>query len=80
MSTGYKRKSLHCCISHRVRAVKEVDSKSTGLCPRRFESCRCGFLFSRTRKFPLLLLTTKVVFSLAVQIDKSFMFHITLAF
>ena len=28
--------------THRVRVVKEVDSKSTGLRPRRFESCRCG--------------------------------------
>ena len=24
-----------------VRAVKEMDSKSIGLCPRRFESCTC---------------------------------------
>ena len=26
---------------HLVREVKEADSKSAGLCPRRFESCRC---------------------------------------
>ena len=26
--------------------VKEVDSKSTGLCPREFESRRCRFFFS----------------------------------
>ena len=26
--------------SRRTQAVKGVDSKSTGLCPRRFESCR----------------------------------------
>ena len=26
---------------HVVRAVKELDSKSIGLCPRRFESCTC---------------------------------------
>ena len=28
------------CPSYRVRAVKEIDLKSIGLCPRRFESCR----------------------------------------
>ena len=30
-------------IGQRVRVVKETDSKSVGLCPRRFESCRCRF-------------------------------------
>ena len=30
-------------MRHRVRVVKEVDLKSTGLCPRKFESCRCRF-------------------------------------
>ena len=29
----------------RVRVVKEVDSKSTGLCPREFKSRRCRSLF-----------------------------------
>ena len=29
---------------HLVREVKEADSKSAGLCPRRFESCRCRVL------------------------------------
>ena len=37
------------CIStflegRRTQAVKGVDSKSTGLCPRRFESCRLRLL------------------------------------
>ena len=31
---------------HRVRVVKEVDSKSTGLCPREFKSRRCRWFFS----------------------------------
>ena len=30
---------------HLVREVKEADSKSAGLCPRRFESCRCRSSF-----------------------------------
>ena len=30
--------------SRRTQAVKGVDSKSTGLCPRRFESCRLRVL------------------------------------
>ena len=30
----------------RVRVVKEVDSKSTGLCPREFKSRRCRIFFS----------------------------------
>jgi hypothetical protein len=42
--------TLLLCVSdrtrHRVRVVKEVDSKSTGLCPREFESRRCRFFFS----------------------------------
>ena len=29
-----------------VRVVKEMDLKSIGLCPRRFEPCRCRQLFS----------------------------------
>ena len=28
---------------HLGRVVKAVDSKSTGLCPRKFESCRCRY-------------------------------------
>ena len=30
---------------HLVREVKEADSKSAGLRPRRFESCRCRYFF-----------------------------------
>jgi hypothetical protein len=30
----------------RVRVVKEVDSKSTGLCPREFKSRRCRMFFA----------------------------------
>ena len=32
------------CPWQRVRVVKEMDSKSIGLCPRGFESLRCRFL------------------------------------
>ena len=31
-------------MGHRVRVVKETDSKSVGVSPRRFESCRCRFV------------------------------------
>ena len=34
-------------VRHCVRVVKEVDWKSTGLCPREFESLRCRILFQR---------------------------------
>ena len=38
------------CAWYRVRVVKEIDLKSIGLCPRRFESCRyrwfCGVMVS----------------------------------
>ena len=34
-------KSLKILKRHRVRVVKETDLKSVGLCPRRFNSCRC---------------------------------------
>ena len=48
-TTKQNFKSLHkfSCTTevwHRVRAVKEIDSKSIGFIPRRFESCRCRFL------------------------------------
>ena len=33
-------------LRHFVRVVKELDSKSIGLCPRRFKSCRCRHLFT----------------------------------
>ena len=32
-------------IRYRVRVVKEIDLKSIGLCPRRFEPCRCRFIY-----------------------------------
>ena len=32
-------------VRHRVRVVKEIDLKSIGLCPRRFEPCRCRFIY-----------------------------------
>ena len=32
-------------VRQRVRVVKEVDSKSTGLCPREFKSRRCRSFF-----------------------------------
>ena len=32
-------------IRQLVRAVKEKDLKSFGLCPRRFESCSCRYIF-----------------------------------
>ena len=32
---------LFCIVRQCVRVVKEMDSKSIGLRPRRFESCRC---------------------------------------
>src|SRR5206468_2733318 len=38
------------CHRQRVRVVKEVDSKSTGLCPREFKSCRCRPLFMQKKK------------------------------
>ena len=42
-------------ISSFVRVVKEFDSKSNGLCPRRFESCRLRiFLFIFLYSFPYL--------------------------
>ncbi len=37
------KKIIQVCIRQRVRVVKEVDSKSTGLCPREFKSRRCRF-------------------------------------
>ena len=37
--TGIDTQHLH--LRHLVRVVKEMDLKSIGLCPRRFESCRC---------------------------------------
>ena len=43
-----------CCLRHCVRAVKEMDSTSIGLCPQEFESARCRFatiLFFRQRAF-----------------------------
>ena len=36
----------------RTQAVKGVDQKSTGLCPRRFDSCRLRFLLSSKEKAP----------------------------
>jgi hypothetical protein len=39
--TGNSRYFSSDVCRHRVRAVKEVDLRSTGLRPRRFESCRC---------------------------------------
>ena len=32
-------------LRHLGREVKAADSKSAGLCPRRFESCRCRVFF-----------------------------------
>ena len=37
-------------VWQRVRVVKEVDSKSTGLCPREFKSRRCRLFCFRTEK------------------------------
>ena len=44
--TGIETRILHLFFrtGHRGRVVKAVDSKSTGLRPRRFESYRCRFL------------------------------------
>ena len=38
-----RRTELQNVFRHLVREVKEADSKSAGLCPRRFESCRCRY-------------------------------------
>ena len=40
---GYARAGSNpaVVVGQRVRVVKETDLKSVGLCPRRFESCRC---------------------------------------
>ena len=37
------------CRGRRTQAVKGVDPKSTGLCPRRFESCRLRFWMRRRK-------------------------------
>ena len=39
--TGFDSQGVTFSSRHVVRAVKEMDSKSIGLCPRRFESCTC---------------------------------------
>ena len=39
--TGFDSQGVTFSSRHVVRAVKELDSKSIGLCPRRFESCTC---------------------------------------
>ena len=39
--TGFDSQGVTFSPRHVVRAVKELDSKSIGLCPRRFESCTC---------------------------------------
>jgi hypothetical protein len=36
---------FYMCMRQRVRAVKEIDSKSIRLRLRRFESCRCRLSF-----------------------------------
>ena len=41
---------------HRGRVVKAIDSKSIGVPPRRFESCRCRFIFIDLLNLILLLL------------------------
>ena len=40
------------CRGRRTQAVKGVDSKSTGLCPRRFESCRLRLLDGHRKSYP----------------------------
>lgn len=39
-----------------VRVVKETDSKSVGLCPRKFESCSCRFFAPLFFSFRFILL------------------------
>ena len=52
LSTCLKHSLVQCLLRlasttrHCVRAVKEMDSKSIGLCPQGFESPRCRFLLS----------------------------------
>ena len=40
------------CYGSRTQAVKGVDQKSTGLCPRRFESCRLRLFMYRRKATP----------------------------
>ena len=44
------------------RVVKAVDQKSTGLCPRRFKSCRCRFLDKLYRFSLIYSVIQKLIF------------------
>ena len=45
------------CRGRRTQAVKGVDPKSTGLCPRRFESCRLRLFRKHTKTSPTRIRT-----------------------